>query len=75
MKLTIIFVCFLVLGASASTYSQNQKVTLNLKECSINRLFKEIKKQTGLQFMFNASQMKEISPVDFQVEKNRWTRY
>lgn len=71
MKLTTIFVFFLVLGASASTYSQNQKVTLNLKECSINRLFKEIKKQTGLQFMFNASQMKEISPVDFQVEKKQ----
>ena len=41
------------LRSFATGFSQQQLVTLNLKNCSINTVFQEIWKQTGLRFIYN----------------------
>lgn len=53
MKLFTILMLFFVLGANARGFSQNQRVTLDLQGCNVQTLFKEIRKQTGLSFVFN----------------------
>lgn len=71
MKLSVFFLFFFVLGATAGSYSQNQTVSLNLSNCTVNQLFKEIREQTGLRFMFNASQLKGITWEKLRVEKEK----
>ena len=53
MKLFTIFMLVFVLGTTAAGFSQNQLVTLDLHQCNVKQLFKEIRKQTGLRFVFN----------------------
>ena len=46
MKLFTIFMLVFVLGTTAAGFSQNQLVTLDLHQCNVKQLFKEIRKQT-----------------------------
>ena len=55
-----------VLGAAASSYSQNQLVSLDLKQCNVRQLFKEIRKQTGLRFVFNEKHVAGLTGLDVQ---------
>ena len=53
MKLFFICMLAFVWGAHATGYSQQQTVSLDLKQCDVNTLFQEIWKQTGLRFVYN----------------------
>lgn len=60
MKLTIAFLLAACLSAGARGYSQS--ITLSLKNASLETVFKEIRKQTGYDFVFNENvQPKKIS--------------
>ncbi len=50
MKITIILMFATCMQAAAKGYSQN--ITLSLKNASIEKLFKEVKKQTGYSFIY-----------------------
>lgn len=58
--------------ALAVDNSQRQVVTLDLYQCSVNTLFKEIRKQTGLRFVYNEAYVKDLDrKINLQVkEKN-----
>ena len=56
MKLFAFFMLVFVMGGNARSYSQDQLVTLNLHGGNVRTLFKEIRKQTGVQFVFNEKQ-------------------
>lgn len=71
MKLFTIFMLVFVLGAAASTYSQNQLVTLDLHQCNVRQLFKEIRKQTGLRFVFNENHVADLTNLDVQMERRK----
>ncbi len=64
MKMTIFLILVLSLGVSASSLSQNQKVNLNLKDAQILDVFKEIKEQTGLRFIYNNDKLESLDKVD-----------
>ena len=66
MKLFSIFMLFFVLGTHATSYSQKQRVSLNLKQCDINTLFQEIWKQTGLRFVYNEKDVADLQRLDIQ---------
>lgn len=53
----------LALFVSASSYSQNKTVSLDLKEVSASKLFDEIKKQTNYNFFFNDANVAQIRKI------------
>lgn len=66
MKFTCVFLLAAALQVSAAGYSQ--KVTLNVKDASIQKVFKEIRKQTGFLFLFNDEEVKKAGKVSVQVK-------
>lgn len=48
--------------------AQNQKVTIKMKDCSVNKLLTEVWKQTGLKFVYNEAHVKNINNIDVDVQ-------
>lgn len=48
--------------------AQQQKVTFHLKSATVQDVFREINRQTGLDFVYSAVQLKEIEPVTLKVK-------
>ncbi|PCE64457.1 TonB-dependent receptor [Sediminicola luteus] len=53
MKLTAILLLVSLLQIHANTYSQDTKVSLDLKEVPIETVFKNMETQTGFKFLYN----------------------
>lgn len=66
MKLTAVFLIVLSLQVSANGYSQ--KVTLNLRNAPVEKLIKEIRKQTGYLFLYKSEQLRSAGNISVQVE-------
>lgn len=63
MKLTAILTVFAFLHVSASSYSQDTKISLKLKSVSVQQLFNAIEKKTSYRFVFS----NDIIPSNFKV--------
>ena len=46
----------------------DQKVTIHLEQVKVQEIFKEINKQTGLNFVYSAMQLNEIGMVSLNVK-------
>ena len=57
-----------VLFLPGIVWGQEQKVTLSFKDAQVQDVFKEINRQTGLDFVYNLTQLQEINPVTVQVK-------
>lgn len=66
MKLTAIFLLAVCLQVSATGFSQ--KVTLSMKDAPLQKVFKEINRQTGLQFFYKDALLKQVGKVDIDVK-------
>src|SRR6188768_1736275 len=66
MKLTAIIILSACLAASVNGYCQ--KVTLSEKNASLEKVFKEIKKQTGYVFFYDVNIFDGAKPVTIQVK-------
>ena len=71
MKLRMILIVFLVGLTSLPTMAQDQTVTLKLMDVNLYELFDAIRKQTGLRFLYNAEQMKEVPKVSVDVKDKK----
>lgn len=69
MKLCAVFMLFFVMGAAADSYSQKQLITLDMNQGTVNELFKNIRKQTGLQFVYNEEYVKGMSSVNISADQ------
>ena len=69
MKLSFILLTAVFLQVSAKSISQN--VTLNLKDVSIEKVFREIEKQTGLGFLYTKTILHSAPKVDIVVKDAR----
>jgi len=65
MKLTIILLVAALLQVHAATIAQT--VTLNKKNIPLSQVFKEIKKQTGYDFLYSPDMVEQAKPVSLQV--------
>src|SRR5689334_724153 len=65
MKITAFILLVGCLQVSAIGKSQN--VTLNVKNASLESVFKEIRKQTGFNFLFNSEDLRKAKPITVQV--------
>lgn len=66
MKLTAIFLLATALQVSATGFSQ--KVSLSLKDASPERVFREIKKQTGYVFFYDEDVLQKTEKVSIHVQ-------
>jgi TonB-linked SusC/RagA family outer membrane protein len=65
MKLTAVLVVTAFLHVSASGYSQ--KITLSEKHVSLEKIFKELRKQTGYHFLYTDELLEGTGEVDIDV--------
>lgn len=66
MKLTAIFLTMLALQVSAGGHAQN--VTLDLQNVSMEKVFKDIRKQTGFAFFYEKSILQKKDRVSIRVK-------
>ena len=66
MKFTTILLLAACLQVSASGFSQT--VTLSLKNASLQKVFKEINRQTGYEFFFKDELLKQAGKLDINVK-------
>ncbi|MBX2933902.1 MAG: SusC/RagA family TonB-linked outer membrane protein [Ferruginibacter sp.] len=65
MKLLILFTIVASLQVSANGYGQT--VTLSVKNIPLEKVFKEVKKQTGFSFVYTRDQLKNSLPVTIHI--------
>ena len=66
MKLTFILLTIAFLHVSARSISQN--VTLSMKNATLEKVFREIEKQTGFGFLYTKKMLEHSSNVDINVK-------
>ena len=68
--------CFLVaMCCTLSTWalpSQDKTVTLNLRNVSVETALDAVKKQTGVNMLYNSQMFKGVSPVSVNAKNERW---
>ena len=67
MKLTVVLLIAGILQVSAATTSA-QNVNLSVKEVSLKKVFKELRQQTGYNFLYNSKMLNETLPVSMSVK-------
>ena len=67
MKLTLLLTVCAVLQLSAAGYGQ--QVSLSKKGATLESVFREIRKQTGYNFLYNTEMMQEARSVDIDVRR------
>ncbi|MGN6533924.1 MAG: SusC/RagA family TonB-linked outer membrane protein, partial [Ginsengibacter sp.] len=65
MKLTAILILMACLQVTAKTYSQ--KVTLSMRDVRLQKVFKEIRKQTGYNFLYPYELLEKAGKVDVKI--------
>ncbi|HEY4785466.1 MAG TPA: carboxypeptidase-like regulatory domain-containing protein, partial [Bacteroidales bacterium] len=53
MKLTILLTCILAVKVSASVYSQNERINMEIKDKTVRETLKSIEKQSHFRFFYN----------------------
>lgn len=66
MKLTVLLIA---VGLCANATGFAQKVTLSLKNASLEQVFNEVKLQTGFSFIWDESGIKAAHPVNIEVRE------
>jgi TonB-linked SusC/RagA family outer membrane protein len=66
MKLSFVFLTLFLMQVSAKGISQ--KVTLSLKDAPVERVFREIEKQTGYGFLFSKKMFRNAPKVNINVK-------
>lgn len=66
MKLMFLFLFVACITATASVHSQ--KVSVNQQQVSLEKLFREIRKQTGYDFFYDLQEIRLAAPVSLQVK-------
>ncbi|WP_158280756.1 SusC/RagA family TonB-linked outer membrane protein [Pararcticibacter amylolyticus] len=67
MKITGIIILALTLEASASSFAQNVSITVT--NANLKNVFKEVRKQTGYDFIYNNEVLERANPVTVKVVK------
>lgn len=67
--IALLLICVVLPTTNVSAQNASQKrVTLNLEAVPVKRLFDEIRKQTGLNFVYNTEQTNTLKPITIKVE-------
>ena len=71
MRLTtlITVLSIIQLTASEGSYAQSKKLSIHVKNVDVERVLKEIKRQSDFDFFYNAEMLKDLPNVDLKVRK------
>lgn len=69
MKLTVTLMFIVLMEVSASVYSQNTKLALDLQQVSVEQVLNEIKAQSEFNFLYRSDLIKELPKVDIKANK------
>ena len=67
MKVYLVFTFLGVLNVIAGSAYSQENLKLNLKEVSLMTLFREIQKQTGIDFVYNEEQCRDFGKVSVEI--------
>jgi len=68
MKLTIALFLFGLVSVSASTYAQNTKMDISLKNSNIVELFKEIEQKSEFYFFYQKEELKNLDAISVNMK-------
>ena len=66
MRMCLVLLSCFTFSLSASTYAQQERVSLNMKEVTVKMLLDEIQRQTDLHFIFNTEQTNSLGKVSVE---------
>lgn len=69
MKLFCLLLTVLVLPASGSVYSQQQKIDIALENVTVEALIREIKSKTALDFLYNIQEIEQSGRISVNLKK------
>lgn len=69
MKLTLLFSLVFIFQLSASNSMAQKRVTLNLKDATLEQFFSEIRKQTGDIIMYSNSEVDVLQKISVKVDR------
>jgi TonB-linked SusC/RagA family outer membrane protein len=67
MKLTLFFTLFFTLNMSATVYSQNAKLSLNVRNTSIKEILQKIESETTVRFIYESEKVDVNKKVSIKV--------
>ena len=68
MKLSFLISLLAVLNVTASVYSQNKKISINVDNVQLRELFREIEKNSEYAFFFSDSYAELDNKVSFEIK-------
>jgi len=68
MKLLVLLMTWGCLSLSAGSLAQRQRVSLDLKNCTVMNLFQAIQQQTHLYFVYNQRNFADVGPLDVKAQ-------
>lgn len=71
MKILAFFMLVWLIQVKGEVYSQNQLVTLQLKNCNVEEFLQEVKNQTGIRFMYRSEFVRDIPRFSLDVRQER----
>lgn len=69
MKITILLTVLSLIHVQANTYSQTEKISLNMRNASVMEVLKEIESATEFNFLFNRSDVELDLKVSLEAKK------
>nr|WP_319267078.1 TonB-dependent receptor [uncultured Draconibacterium sp.] len=70
MKLTMLFIFLGILQVTANnSYSQNARISLDLKDAKLQEVLTEIQKQTEFTFFYSLEDVKDLERIDLEVKE------
>lgn len=70
MKITFLLVILVITQLEASTFAQNVKVDINMKNASLREVFEELKQKYGFSFMCSNDDIQTIAKKDIRMKNS-----
>lgn len=68
MKLCFVLMTVFCMSVAAKSFSQQQKISLDMREVKVIKLFKEIQKRADLYFIYNSEDINKLGKVSVEVK-------
>lgn len=68
MKWNVLFLFVFCMNLSATSFSQDVKVSLDLEQVSVKEFLKTVQQQTGINFLYNAYLVENVERVSIHVQ-------
>lgn len=68
MRWNVVFILICTLQVVAAGSAAQEKVSLDLKDMTVEQIFREIKRQTGLDFVYNEEQCRNLGKMSVNVK-------